>query len=340
MVGDKFISSMLGDLDASGRMWARGGIVALIVAAAMSFDFGREVSWKHAVFLGILSAVAAFGPEVAHKAWEDRKRVPAIVIAIVCVPLLCIEFFTHAGYTAGIRGANIETATVQNARFDLAQDSAKDDASNVGLWRKQLADLQSANQWAATVKADALRGQLVTLKERIDAEQGGKRGRKAGCRQECERLQNEAAALEQRISTVEQATDLTARIEATQRILDKKRDKAATVEHKSSTVAHQNDFLARAVTLVAFGSLTPSAEVREVAQQSTSIAMAAVGTGLPAFCFFVAGLHRRRRTFQTNDQRKNERDPMAESLDTRVQTFSAAYRRQCEARGTNPMVIA
>ena len=56
---------------------------------------------------------------------------------------------------------------------------------------------------------------------------------------------------------------------------------------------HQNEFLAKAVALVGFGSLTPSNEIKATAEQSANLAMAIAGTGLPAFCFFVAGLYRR-----------------------------------------------
>jgi hypothetical protein len=97
----------------------------------------------------------------------------------------------------------------------------------------------AANAWAATVKADGLRGQLATLHARIEEEKKGNRGRKAGCGKECERLQNEANALEQRIATVEQASDLSKRIEATQRILDTKLAKAEKTEFKSSSVVNQ-----------------------------------------------------------------------------------------------------
>ena len=100
--------------------------------------------------------------------------------------------------------------------------------------------------------------------------------------------------LEQRIATVEQASDLTKRIEATQRILDGKRTVAMTTEHKSSAVAHQNDSLKRWVALVSNGD-TKATELQGVAaQESASLAMAVAGTGLPAFALFMAGLFRRK----------------------------------------------
>jgi hypothetical protein len=207
--------------------------------------------------------------------------------------LLAIEFYSHAGWTAGIRGSNIETATVQNAKWSGAQDGVAEDKASVALWKQQLATLLEQNAWAGTVKADGLRSELETLRARIEEEKRGKRGRKAGCGRECERLQDQANAVEARIAVAEQATDLARRIEATQRVLDGKRDTAAKTEHKSSAVAHQNAFLAKAVTLVGTGSLEPTPHVQAAAEQSANLAMAIAGTGLPAFCLFVAGLYRR-----------------------------------------------
>lgn len=293
---DSLIHAMLGDLEPAGKAWARAGVVVLIVAAAMSFDFGFAVSWKHAVFLACLSFFAAFGPEAAYKAWADDKRYgAAIAIALVCAPLLAIEFYSHAGYTAGLRGHNMETAKFANVKADEVQEAAAEEKANLEMWRRQLSELTTANAWAATVKADGLRSELVTLNERIEAERAGKRGRAAGCKVECERLQNERNALARRIAVVEQQEDLTKRIEATQRILDGKRTAALKVEHVSSAVVLQNEFLAKAVALVGYGSLQPTAEMRESAQQSANIAMALAGTGVPAFALFVAGLYRRRK---------------------------------------------
>ncbi|MGP1667721.1 MAG: hypothetical protein ACTS5I_17850, partial [Rhodanobacter sp.] len=81
---------------------------------------------------------------------------------------------------------------------------------------------------------------------------------------------------------------------ATQRILDKKRDTAATTEHKSSAVDHQNRFLAKAVAFVSAGSFKPTEIMTEGAEQTVNLAMALAGTGLPALALFIAGLYRRR----------------------------------------------
>ena len=285
---DAFISSMLGNLTDTGKAWARFGLIVLIVAALMSYDFGNAVSWKHGVFLALLSVVAAFGPEVAHKAWQERNHVVSVILALICAPLLAIEFYSHAGYTAGLRGHNIAETKVANVKYDDAQKASHDDELNLDMWRKQLQALQAQNAWATTIKADGLRAQLAVADKEIELETA-----RGGCKAKCATRMKEKADLEQRIAMVEKVEDLSKRIESTQRILDRKRETAATVKHESSPVALQNAFLAEAVTLVGYGGLEPSPMVEKAAQQSANLAMALAGTGLPALCFFISGLYRR-----------------------------------------------
>lgn len=85
---DGLIKAMIGDLSPAGKAWARVGIIVLVVAAVMSFDFGFAISWKHAAFLACLTFVAAFGPDAARKAWIEGKKGSAIAIAVICAPLL------------------------------------------------------------------------------------------------------------------------------------------------------------------------------------------------------------------------------------------------------------
>lgn len=286
----RLIRDMYNDLDSFGRFWFAIGLGALCAAAAMSFDFGWQVSTKHAIFLAVLTVVAAFGPMAAEMLFSRGRKGPAIAVAALCVPLLLIEFYSHAGYTAGLRGTNIETASVQNAKWSGAQEAVSEDKANVELWKRQLATLLEQNAWAGTVKADGLRAQLGAAQKAIDLE-----GARGGCKSKCLALMEKKAALEKQIAIAEQASDLTKRIEATQRILDGKRDVAATTEHKSSAVDHQNKFLVASVALFVNGSTKASDLQAMGAEQSVNLGMALAGTGLPAFALFLAGLFRSER---------------------------------------------
>ena len=284
----KLYRDMFDSLDPFGRFWLLLGLGSLAAAAAMSFDFGWGVSAKHAIFLAILTAVAAFGPMAAEMLWSKGRRGVAIATAIVCVPLLAIEFYSHAGYTAGLRGSNIETAKVQNTKWAGAQDTVSEDKTNLAMWEKRLAALEAENAWAVSITAEALRAQLANANLAIDLE--AKRG---GCKAKCLERTKERDDLATKIAIAEEKSDLTKKIEATKKVLTSARDKAASVEFKSSSVDHQNKFLTRVVALVANGSTTASDLQEASAEQSVNLAMAIAGTGLPAFALFMAGLFRR-----------------------------------------------
>ena len=304
----KIFGDLFEDLDPFGRFWLWLGLASLAAASAMSYSFGIDVSVKHAIFLAVLSVVAAFGPMSAEMLWSKRRKGPAIATAIICVPLLGIEFYSHAGYTAGLRGTNIETATVQNTRYEGAQEAVTEDAANVKLWREQLATLQAQAPWAATVKADGLRAQVAVAQKEIDLEAA-----RGGCKTKCAARMKEKADLEQRIATIEQAADLSAKIEATQRVLDKKRNVAATTAHVSSAVAHQNDSLAKWVALVSSGDIKASEFQKAASQESANLAMAVAGTGLPAFALFLAGLFRLSRNKSDDDTPPSAKAPVTQT---------------------------
>lgn len=287
---DDFITNIIGDLTPTGKFWAKLGLCVLFVAAAMSFDFGFSVSWKHGVFLALLSFVTAFGPEVAYKMWEEGRKPTATILAIICVPLFAIEFYTHAGYTAGLRGHNIAETKVQNTKYDGAQEGVKEAKANLVIFTKQLNTLMEQNAWAATVKAEGLRTQAAQLEQNIASET-----KLGGCGRKCRGLQDDLTKVRNQIAVAEQRSDIEKQIAATKRIIDGAREKADTVEYKSSAVVHQNEFLANALALVGQGKLEPTAFLSASAQQSVNLAMAMVGTGLPGLAIFISGLFRRRK---------------------------------------------
>lgn len=296
---DSFIAAMLGNLNRTGIMWARIGVVVLIVAAAMSWSFGAEVSWKHAAFLACLTFVAAFGPEAAYKAWEDHKRGSAIAIALVCAPLLAIEFYSHAGYTAGLRGHNIETTSVQNVKYVDGRDTVGDLRKKIEHHEARAKELDKDMAALVTTKVkgwtvatrpaspEELDGQIAAKQLEVDNE-----AKRVRCGPLCEQRTNELAHLKSLRAKAAEIAKNNEMHTATLTALASARNTASAIEHKSSPVLHQNAFLAKAVTLVRFGSLEPTPKIAAAAEQSANLAMAIAGTGLPAFCLFMAGLYR------------------------------------------------
>lgn len=292
----KLMTAMYGELTPWGRFWLCVGLITLFAAAAMSMGFGYSVSLKHALFLGCLTVVAAFAPDAAHQQWREGSKGVAVAIAIICVPLLGIEFYSHAGYTAGLRGANVQTASIQNVKYDDGRAQVADNAANLKLWKRQLASLQAENAWAATISADGLRAELQTANEAVRQEEA-----RGGCGPRCMAKMKSRDEIASKIAVVEKSEDLTKRIEATQRLVDKYRVASAGIEHKVSSVDLQNQFLAKTVALVSSGSLTPTEFEDAGSNQAINMAMALAGTGLPAFALFIAGLYRLPRRDDDND---------------------------------------
>lgn len=283
-----FIDAMFGRLMPAGRVWAWIGLFVLSAGASMSWAFGWQVSWIHAAFLGGLTAVAAFGPHAAHKAFEERKYGAGTAVALGSAMLLLIQLGVDQSYTAGIRGFNRDTTNVQNVKYNSRQDSVKESKTDLAMWSKRLADLEEQNKWAGTVTADALRAQLASANLAIDLE--AKRG---GCKALCLARTKERDDINSKIAIAEERGELTRKIEATRRVVDSAREVAVKTEHKSSAVAHANDQIAKAVAFIGFGSLAPSSEISEGADIGTNLAMAMAATIVPALTFFIAGLYRR-----------------------------------------------
>lgn len=217
------------------------GIPALAVAVAMTFQYGKSMSFLHAVCLGLLTiAGSIIWPYVKH---IRTDKIASNAFRCVGALFLAVELFSHLGYTVGTRVMEAETTGITNAVYENNQAAAKDDAANLDLWRKQLSDLTAQNSWAATVKADALRSQLETADKAIANETA-----RGGCKSKCEAKMRERDVIAEKVGKVEKVEDLTKRIEATQRILDGKRTAANKTEFKTSAVVAQTGFVAQLAT--------------------------------------------------------------------------------------------
>jgi hypothetical protein len=226
-------------------------------------------------------------------------------------------------------------AKVQNAKYSGAQETVKEDKTNLEMWRKRLDALQAEHAWAASVTAEALRAQLASANLAI--EQEAKRG---GCGPKCLARTKERDDLATKIAITEEKADLTKKIEATKRVVDTAREKAETVEYKSSPVVHANQSIADAFAFIrSFGSETePSETVEKGSQISINFGMALAGTGLPALCLFIAGLYRREEDeFTPRAAGGSVPAPTQFSLDTIRQKWrDAHYAPHCRTHGVAP----
>lgn len=263
------------------------GVVGLVFSCSMTYAFGSTMSTKHAVMLCLFTVFAAIAFP-AKRFIEDQGalNIAKWVGRAGCL-FLALEFYSHVGYTVGMRNKASVEASVQTVAYDNTQKALKSEETNLEFWRSQLKELTEQNAWTATVTAEGLRAQMAVADKKITDE--GKRG---GCKSKCLKLMEEKAGLEERIATAEKVDDLTKRIEATQRVLDGKTEKAVTTERGFSAAAAQTDWMSK-VYLLATGTeaekaLSPDDVTLTVTDIVIGLFIALGATALPTSALYVA----------------------------------------------------
>jgi hypothetical protein len=274
-----------------GRFWLSLAIVALVVDACISYQYGITLTTLHGLGFALVAVFFSLLPDAAYSEFESKRFASGLALGCLCVPLGVVAFYSHLGYGAGVRLGDMQQTGVQNTKFDDARKSLTSDRTNLDMWRKQLNELEAANAWTATIKADGLRAELAPVDKAIELEANRK-----GCKTKCQKLMEKKADLEGRIAIAEKSEDLTKRIEATQRIIDTKTAEAAKSEYKSSSVVNQNNIAAQLWLAVTGAAPSDAIKPDETTSSFTSIVIA--GGGSLAFMlmapigFFVAGRNR------------------------------------------------
>lgn len=255
------------------------GLAALAVGCAMTFAFGLSMSKLHAVALALLSIAAGviWGPIDRLRA-AGRKGLARFLTACG-VFFICAELFSHLGYTVGNRVAEVEMTGVQNVKHQMAGDAVEDNRASLKMWTERLQKLEGEHAWTATVTADALRAQLASANLAI--EQEAKRG---GCGPRCLARTKERDDIATRIALAEERGELAKKIEATRRIVDDRRDKAAATEYKSSAILNQTKFVSQLATL----ELDPGRAALTWAQIAIGFVVALVTTFLAPVCLYLS----------------------------------------------------
>lgn len=218
-----------------GQFWLALGLLMLAVDAALSFAYGITQTTLHGIGFALVAVMFALLPDAAREEWEHGRKVGAICLALLCVPIGAVAYYSHIGYGAGVRVGDIQRATVVNARHQDTRDSVQEARTNLAMFSKRLADLEQQNTWVPTVTADGVRAEIATKDEAIRQEE-----RRGGCGPRCLVLKQERAALEARRGTVEQRSDLTERIAAARAVVDRAREASAKTQTMQSSVVNQN----------------------------------------------------------------------------------------------------
>lgn len=255
------------------------GLAALAVGCAMTFAFGLSMSLLHAFALALLTIAAGviWGPIDRLRA-AGRRGLAAFLTGCG-VFFICAELFSHLGYTVGNRVSDVEMTTVQNVKHQMAGDAVEDNRASLKMWTERLGKLEAEHGWTATVTAEALRAQLASANLAI--EQEAKRG---GCGPRCLARTKERDDIASKIALAEERGDIARKIEATRRLVDDRRDKAAATEFKSSKIVNQTKFVSQLATL----ELDPGAAALTWAQIAIGFVVALVTTFLAPVCLYLA----------------------------------------------------
>ena len=245
-------------------------LIGALMSASAGYKFGGDsmfASLLLAALLGGLTVAVALMLNFVDLAWSAGER--KIGAGIFAAFVLCLigEYASHVAFGTGHRAANIETATIQNTRYADTREQVEDTKASLALFMGRLAKLEEANAWAPTVTADALR---------VEAKSEEMKG---GCKARC-------LAIQAKIAIAEEAGELRKQIAATNAVIAKHRQTAATTEKGDSIAMNQSQLYATAFT----GSLTPSAASIAWANIFVGAYLSMLSTGLGAL-FNWLGFH-------------------------------------------------
>ena len=145
------------------------GITLAGVSCVMTMIFAWSLGshWMISAFLsvalGIASLSSAFIWSFVATWFEDRRYLPAVVAMIGGFIFTGTDLTSNFGAIAWQRDVNVQTATVQNVKYDDSREQVAENRANLQMWKDQLAKLTAENAWAATVTPDGIQAQIRNM---------------------------------------------------------------------------------------------------------------------------------------------------------------------------------
>jgi hypothetical protein len=282
-----------------GKILLICAIVALAIDAAISWQYGITQTRMHAAGFAMVAILFAILPEHAYDAFARGYKKMGWGLVLLCLPVGSAAYYTHLGYGSSIRVGNVSEAKVQNVKYTDARDQVVDNKANLEMWKTQLAKLKTENAWSAAVTADGLRARLPALELAIAQE-----AKRKGCGPICLARTKERDEVQSQIATTEAMSDLTRRIEATQKLVDKYREQSAQTKHQESPIHNQIAAGAKIWNMVSGGSAGDIVNPDDVTVAIADIGITANGSFAfmlmaPGF-FLLASMYRRREEEQSS----------------------------------------
>lgn len=324
-----FLSSQWHSYNPLGQFLFVLALGALIIDAGVAASYGAKMTTLHAAGFAVVAIAFCVLPDVAFEEGRKGNVGGATCIGLASLFLGFVALQSHVGYGGGIRLTNMQQTGFQNAVASDARRSTESEEKNLETWRKslaakqdELASLKEAAGFVTSITADGLETELAALRERMAAEESGKRGRKAGRGAEFERLQNRATVISNQLGHVKRFNALSdeikaleAEIKTTQAVVDAKAKTVRETGVASNVIVNQNDMVASMYNMLkkaSFGGVSDE-QIMQPSELERAI-MNTLITGINSLGFLIcgpilmiaAGLNRRRNVLRPDEHAHGE----------------------------------
>ena len=292
-----------------GKFWLILGTAALIVDAAISFQYGISQTTLHGLGFALVAIFFALVPDQAYAEIEQKRFASGITLAILCVPLGVIAFYSHLGYGASVRVGSIQQTGVSNAKFEDKVDNTKKLNEKIAFFeaRRQALDAEmnalvstKVGDWSVTVRpssAEELEGPIQAAQLAYDQEKvRGKNKKGDNCKTECLKRLNELGHLKALQAKAKEIATNEAQHTATLEGLAKARSEVAATSYTSDSVTNQTNVAAQ--IWLAFTGAKPEEAIKPDTVVASFVNLFIAGGGSLAFMlmapigFFIAGRNR------------------------------------------------
>jgi hypothetical protein len=268
-----------------GLLWV--AIIALANSLWMVWAFGYAMSVRHAIALVAVDIVGALAFVLRGFMLSEGAKGAGHLAAAAGVGAIAIAFFSHLGYTIGMRSESISQSTMQAAAYTMRTDAVTENKDLLAVMKKRLVDLTEQNGWSASVTAEALRAQIAASE--LDIEQEKARG---GCKSKCLKKVKALGDLQGQIAILETRDGLVKEIAATQKVIATASEATIATEVKGSPVKAQTEFLGQ-IWNAAMGEdaetiLNPSAVQMSLTSILVGVLISLASTASPPILFWLA----------------------------------------------------
>lgn len=288
----------------TGKVWLTMGIAALIVDAAISYQYGITQTTWHGIGFALVAIFFAKVPDATYVEFEEKRYGSGLGMVLACGILGSAALWSHLGYGSGVRVGDIQQTNFSNANLESFQDDSNKLDGQVAALKARARKLDAemdalvntkVGSWNVAVRpssASELDG-LIEAKQ-TDVEREGRTGKGPRYQAKVNELAH-LTALQGKAKAIEDNSRKHAEAIAA---LAASHTKVAGVEYRSSSVVNQTSVAAQ-IYKAFWKQEAPEEAIKPSPVEMVFTNLFITGGGSLAFMimaplgFFVAGRHRR-----------------------------------------------